>query len=80
MSAIAVVPVALAAAGFGGLRPAGMGAPEVCRMPAAPWTMSPKAWVTKGKLPSWSSVNSAHPPCEGARFIGLAVVEHRRPR
>ena len=24
------------------------GAPVVCRMPAAPLTMSPKAWVTKG--------------------------------
>ena len=38
-------------------------------MPAAPRTMSPNEWVTNGKLPSWASVNSAQPPCEGAKFM-----------
>ena len=28
--------------------PATFGAPVVCRMPAAPLTMSPNAWVTNG--------------------------------
>src|SRR3954452_4630626 len=53
--------------------PATFGAPVVCRIPAAPRTMSPKAWVTNGKLPSWSSVNSTHPPAGGQRD-GLRVV------
>jgi hypothetical protein len=65
LSAAASWPGVAAGAGAGALT---FGAPVVCRMPAAPLTMSPKAWVTKGKVPSWSRVNSTQPPCDGAKL------------
>ena len=45
---IAVEVLAAPAVAAAGTAVAGIGAPAVCRMPAAPLTMSPKLWVTNG--------------------------------